>query len=91
MKIRMRQFYVILAFAVWSVCAYAKPRCQSFDNHDNKVTVVFTDDKAGSNYSVTDPRLIPSCMGLLRGKEYKATSVSVSVNNGIATVSSCSK
>lgn len=71
---------------LFSIAVNAKPRCQSFNNHDNKVTIVFTDDKAVSNYSVTDARLIPSCMGFWRGKEYKATSVSVSLNNGVATV-----
>ena len=77
---------IVMVFALLSITAYAKPRCQSFDNHNNKVTVVFTDDKTDGNYSVTDVRLIPSCMGFCKGKEYKANSVNVSVNNGEVTV-----
>ena len=65
---------------------YAKPHCQGFNNYDDKVTIVFTDDKAGANYSVTDVRLIPFSLKLLMGKEYEATSVGVSVNKGVATV-----
>ena len=71
-----------MAFAIAGIYAYAKPHCQSFNNYDNKVTIVFTDDKAGNTYSVSDVKLIPSW----KGKEYNATSVSVSVNNGVATV-----
>ncbi|MDE6796095.1 MAG: hypothetical protein K2J63_12425, partial [Muribaculaceae bacterium] len=35
---------------------------------------------------VTDVRLIPLWMGPWKGKEYKATSVNVSINEGVATV-----
>lgn len=62
--------------------AFAKPHCQSFNNYDGKVTIVFADDKVDDTYSVTDVKLIP----YWNGKEYRATSVSVSVNNGVATV-----
>lgn len=78
----MKPLIISLVCFVFSIAAYAKPHCQSFNNHDNKVTIVFTDDKAGNNYSVTDVRLIPMWMR----KEYKATSVNISINKGVATV-----
>lgn len=65
-----------------STAGNAKPHCQSFNNHDNKVTIVFTDDKAGDRYAVSDIKLIPTW----HGKGYKATSVRVSVSNGVAIV-----
>ena len=75
---------IIISFILSLVCgmAYAKQHCQGFNNYDNKVTIVFTDDKAGSQYAVSDVILIPSW----KGKEYKATSVSTTVENGVATV-----
>ena len=78
----MKQLIISLVCIMISIAALAKPNCQSFNNHDDKVTIIFTDDKAGKKYSVTDVRLIPAWLG----KEYKATSVSISVNNGVATV-----
>ena len=59
---------------------YAKPHCQGFNNYDNKVTVVFTDDKAGKVYKVSDVKFV-TC-----GKEYLATSVQTTTHDGIATV-----
>ena len=75
---------IIISFILSLVCgmAYAKPHCQGFNNYDNKVTIVFTDDKAGSQYTVSDLIFVPSW----KGKEYKATSVSTTVENGVATV-----
>ena len=75
---------IIISFILSLVCgiAYAKPHCQGFNNYDNKVTIVFTDDKAGSQYTVSDVIFVPSW----KGKEYKATSVSTTVENGVATV-----
>lgn len=78
----MKHLIIFLVCIAISLATYTKPHCQSFNNNDNKVTIIFTDDKAGDKYSVTDVKLIP--FGL--GKEYKATSVNVSVNNGVATV-----
>ena len=78
----MKSFIISLILTLVCGIAYAKPHCQNFNNYDNKVTIVFTDDKAGNTYSVSDVKLIPSW----KGKEYKATSISVSVNNGVATV-----
>ena len=71
-----------MAFAIASISAYAKPHCQSFNNYDDKVTIIFADESADNTYNVSDVKLIPSW----KGKECKATSVSVSVNNGVATV-----
>ena len=72
----------IISFILSLVCgiAYAKPHCQGFNNYDNKVTIIFTDDKAGSRYEVTDVKLVTY------GKEYSATSVTTTVKDGTATV-----
>ncbi len=78
----MRKILMIILFAIASLAAYAKPQCHNFNNTDNKVTIIFTDDKVGDRYSISDVRLIPVCSGM----EYKATSVSVSINNGMVTV-----
>lgn len=64
------------------MAANAKPQCQGFNNYDDKVTIVFTDDKAGERYTVSDVKLTPVC----RGQEYQATSVQATVKNGVATV-----
>ena len=93
----MRKILLIMVFAMISIATYAKPHCQSFNNCDNKVTIIFTDDNVGDKYdvtdnnigdkySVTDVKLIPLWMGPWKGKEYKATSVNVSINEGVATV-----
>lgn len=60
----------------------AKTHCQGFNNYDDKVTIVFTDDNVGKQYSVTDVKLIP----VWKGKEYSAISVKTTVENGVATV-----
>ena len=78
----MRKILILMAFAIASISAYAKPYCQSFNNYDGKVTIIFADESADNTYNVSDVKLIPS----RNGKEYNATSVSVSVNNGVATV-----
>ncbi len=67
-----------------SVCVagYAKPHCQDFNNYDNKVTIVFSDDKAGNRYIVSDVRLTP----YWNGEEYPATSVKTEIKNRSATV-----
>ena len=78
----MKQFIVLFVCILFSLAANPKPQCQSFNNNDDKVTIIFTDDKAGDNYSVTDVKFIPIWLG----KEHKALSVNVSVNKGIATV-----
>ncbi len=73
---------MILCVLMSTVAMNAKPRCQSFNNNDDKVTIVFTDDKADQQYKVSDVKIIPSW----GGKEYPATLVKVTVKNGVATV-----
>jgi len=72
----------IISFILSLVCgiAYAKPHCQGFNNYDSKVTIVFTDNKAGRQYEVSDVKLVTY------GKEYSATSVTTTVKDGTATV-----
>ena len=60
--------------------AYAKPHCQGFNNYDNKVTIVFTDNNVDSQYEVTNVRLVTY------KKEYSATSLTATVKDGTATV-----
>ncbi|MBD5310982.1 MAG: hypothetical protein HDS13_02295 [Bacteroides sp.] len=78
----MKKLLITIIVVLFSIVAHGKPHCQSFNNYCDKVTIVFTDDKAGNRYTVSDVKLIPDW----KGKEYEATSVSVSVNNGVATV-----
>lgn len=78
----MKYPIILLLSLALSVTAYGKPNCQRFNNYDNKVTIVFTDDEPGDRYTVTDVKLIPS----RKETEYKATSISTTVENGVATV-----
>lgn len=65
----------------WAVIAYAKPHCQGFNNYDNKVTIVFTDNAPTSQYEVSDVVLIP-----YYGKALHATSVKTEIKDSVATV-----
>lgn len=56
----MKQLFIILLCLTCAVVAYAKPQCQGFNNYDNKVTIVFTDDAPSGRYEVTDAKLTPS-------------------------------
>ena len=78
----MKLLICLIVSVTLSLTAYAKPHCQGFNNYDNKVTIVFTDDKAGNQYTVSDVKLFPTW----RGQEYQATSVKATVNNGVATI-----
>ncbi|MDE6243486.1 MAG: hypothetical protein K2M14_05700 [Muribaculaceae bacterium] len=82
----LKKYFICIAVALIaaavSVAAEAKPRCNSFSNRDDKVTIVFTDDKAGSQYKVTDAKL----QSRRDKKSVSATSVSTSLSNGMATV-----
>lgn len=78
----MKSLITIFLFGVIAWTANAKPHCQGFNNYDNKVTIVFKDDNAGSQYSVSDVKFIPSW----NGNECPATSVKTTVKNGVATV-----
>lgn len=73
--------FAILAL-LFGLAVNAKPQCQGFNNYDDKVTIVFTDNKAGEYYTVSDVKLIPTW----KGQEYKATSVKATVKDGVATV-----
>ncbi|MDE6266706.1 MAG: hypothetical protein K2M07_05085 [Muribaculaceae bacterium] len=78
----MKSLIILFLSMALSLSVYAKPLCQGFNNYDGKVTIVFIDDKAGGQYAVTEVKLIPSW----KGQQYKATSVDVSINKGVATV-----
>ncbi len=71
-------FYIVtvIFLTVIGLTVNAKPRCQGFNNYDNKVTIVFTDNQAKDKYTVSDVKLIPSSWS---EKEYPATSVVVTV------------
>ncbi len=77
----MKAFIIAIITVLICMAANAKPHCQSFNNYNDKVTIVFTDDNAGEKYFVSDVKLIP-CYG----KEYPATSVKVESKDGVATV-----
>ena len=78
----MRTLITVFFLAVMALATNAKPYCQSFNNYDDKVTIVYMDDKAGEQYTVSNVKLIPKW----RGQEYHATSVKTTVKNGAATV-----
>ena len=78
----MKTFITVFLLAVIGLVANAKPHCQGFNNYNGKVTIVFTDDQAGKRYTLSHVKLIPSW----NGKEYLATSVRITVTNGVATV-----
>ena len=65
-------FYIVtvIFLTVIGLTVNAKPRCQGFNNYDNKVTIVFTDNQAKDKYTVSDVKLIPSSWS---EKEYPAT------------------
>ncbi len=37
----MRQFIIVIVFALATIVAFAKPHCHGFNNYDDKVTIVF--------------------------------------------------
>lgn len=52
-------FYIVtvIFLTVIGLTVNAKPRCQGFNNYDNKVTIVFTDNQAKDKYTVSDVKL----------------------------------
>ena len=78
----MKKIITFLFFLFIVMRLSAKPRCQGFNNYNDKVTIIFTDDKAGERYEVSDVKLIP----MWRGQKYQPTSISTTLNNGKATV-----
>lgn len=77
----MKQPFTIFLCLACAVISYAKPQCQGFNNYDNKVTIMFTDNAPSGRYEVTDAKLTP-CYG----KNLLATAVKSEVKNGVATV-----
>lgn len=78
----MKHLVFIIFVTLISLTAYAKPHCQGFNNYNNKVTIVFTDNNAVNGYTVTDVKLIPTW----KGEKYPATSVKTTLKDGVATV-----
>ena len=78
----MKAFLATFILTTISFALFGKPHCQGFNNYDNKVTIVFTDDRAGDHYAVSDVKLIP----FGKSKKYDATSVTAVVKDGVATV-----
>lgn len=76
----MKTLILILFLTLLSITTNAKPRCQSFNNYDDKVTIVFSDDATEKQYRVSDVKLI-NC-----GKSIQATSIDIDVTDGMATV-----
>lgn len=54
----MRTLITALILIAINMAINAKPQCQGFNNYDDKVTIVFTDDNAGEQYTVSDVKLI---------------------------------
>ena len=77
----MKHLLIIFLCLTCAVIAYAKHHCQGFNNYDNKVTIVFTDNAPTGHYEVTDVKLTP-CYG----KELSAASVKTEIRDGVATV-----
>lgn len=42
----MKQLIISLVCIAISLAAYAKPQCQGFNNYNDKVTIIFTDEDA---------------------------------------------
>lgn len=78
----MRTLITALILIAINMAINAKPQCQGFNNYDDKVTIVFTDDNAGEQYTVSDVKLIPTW----KGQECQATSVKATEKNGVAIV-----
>ena len=76
----MKTLILILFLTLLSITTNAKPHCQGFNNYDNKVTIVFSDDATEKQYRVSDVQLI-NC-----GKSIQATSIDIDVTDGMATV-----
>lgn len=78
----MRKFIIAIVIAIAGLAANAAPHCCYFDNDDNKVTIVFTDEDADGEYIVSDVMLFP-----VEGeKGYEVNSVDTNVTDGMAKV-----
>lgn len=78
----MIKYFVALVMALTSVIANAAPHCSYFNNDENKVTIIFTDEEANGEYIVSDVMLYP----IEGGKGYEVNSVDTNVTDGVAKV-----
>lgn len=78
----MRKYFVALVMALSAVIANASPHCSYFNNDENKVTIIFTDEEAAGEYIVSDVMLYP----IEGGKGYEVYSVDTNVTDGVAKV-----
>lgn len=72
--------FAIICTMIVVVTMNAKPRCQGFNNYNDKVTIVLSDDKAGDKYTVSEA-VLSTC-----GKRYGAISVKTELHDGTATL-----
>ena len=78
----MRKFVVAIVLAIACLAVDAAPYCCYFNNDENKVTIVFTDNDASGEYIVSGVTLFP-----VEGeKGYEANSVNTNVTDGVAKV-----
>lgn len=55
----MRKFVVAIVLAIACLAVDAAPYCCYFNNDENKVTIVFTDNDASGEYIVSGVTLFP--------------------------------
>ncbi len=78
----MKKFIGTMVLAIAGLAANAAPHCCYFNNDDNKVTIVFTDEDADGEYIVSDVKLFP-----IEGEQgYDVNSVDTNVTDGVAKV-----
>ena len=78
----MRKYFAVIVIALTAVIAKAAPHCSYFNNDENKVTIVFTDEDADGEYIVSDVMLFP-----VKGERgYEVNSVDTNVTDGVAKV-----
>lgn len=73
-------FLLIMLLSLSGIEISAKPHCEGFNNYNDKVTIVFSDSDVKFPYIVTDAVI------KTYGKEYKATSIRITMKDGIAYV-----
>lgn len=78
----MRKIIIAIVLTVAGLVANAAPHCCHFNNEGDKVTVIFTDEDAVGEYTISDVLLFP----IEGGKGYEANSVDTKVSDGVAKV-----
>lgn len=78
----MKKFIITIVLAIAGLAANAAPHCCYFNNGDNKVTIIFTDDDANGEYIVSDVKFFP----IEGGRGYEVNSVDTNVTDGVAKV-----